>query len=77
MQVLESLPHATPEVQERACEQAALLVSLENLLTFPWIAKRVEEGTLALHGWFFDMEKGKLLRYDGDEDSFVELVTAC
>jgi len=33
-------------------------VSLNNLKTFPWIHERVEQGTLALHGWYFDIEPG-------------------
>jgi len=38
--------------------------SLNNLKTFPWIHERVEQGTLALHGWYFDIEPGELLGYD-------------
>jgi carbonic anhydrase len=49
---------------ERACEQAAIEVSLANLLTFPWIRRRLESGQLYLHGWYFDMDRGELLRYD-------------
>ncbi len=58
---------------ERACEQAAIEVSLDNLLTFPWIRRRVENRQLWLHGWYFDMDHGELLRYnpaDGGFDSW-------
>ncbi|MCX7193604.1 MAG: carbonic anhydrase [Proteobacteria bacterium] len=51
------------ETRRQACEQRAILVSLENLLTFPWIAKRVAEKTLTIHGWYFDVEQGQLLGY--------------
>ena len=37
-------------------EQAAVLVSLENLLTFPWLRDAVEAGRCHLHGWYFDIE---------------------
>jgi len=57
-QVLMQLPDKNPATQSRACEQAAILVSLENLLTFPWINERVEAGTLLLHGWYFDIGIG-------------------
>lgn len=50
--------------RRRACEQQAILVSLSNLKTFPWIHERVEQGTLALHGWYFDIEHGELLGYN-------------
>jgi len=48
--------------QQRACEQAAVEVSLANLMTFPWIRRRVDEGRLHLHGWYFDLECGELMR---------------
>ena len=48
----------------RACEQQAILVSLDNLMTFSWIRERAEQGTLALHGWYFDIERGELLGYN-------------
>jgi carbonic anhydrase len=63
-EVIAEFPHASIEEQERACEQRAILVSLENLRTFPWIRERVETGALMLHGWYFDIEHGQLLRYD-------------
>ncbi|WP_228255843.1 carbonic anhydrase [Pollutimonas thiosulfatoxidans] len=43
-------------------ERAAVTGSLHNLLTYPWIKERVEAGTLALHGWWFDIETGDLWR---------------
>ncbi|MBZ0106893.1 MAG: carbonic anhydrase [Sulfuricella denitrificans] len=66
--------HGDPlEVQARACEQEAILVSLDNLLTFPWILERVAQKKLALHGWYFDMERGELLRYNPVSNSFDAL----
>lgn len=58
------------EKQARACEQEGILVSLDNLLTFPWILKRVAQKKLSLHGWYFDMEHGELQRYNPDSNSF-------
>ncbi|MDD5404913.1 MAG: carbonic anhydrase [Sulfuricella sp.] len=66
--------HGEPlEKQRRACEQEAILVSLDNLLTFPWILERVAQRKLALHGWYFDMEYGELLRYNPDSNRFEAL----
>ena len=56
-------------VQTRACEQAAITLSLGNLLSFPWIRERVEAGTLALHGWYFDIDAGELLAYSRETGS--------
>lgn len=50
-----------PEVARRVCEHEALKVSLANLMTFPWIRSRVQEGRLALHVWYYELETGDLL----------------
>ncbi|WP_432821526.1 carbonic anhydrase [Trichloromonas sp.] len=72
--VLQGLPEKSPEMQQRACEQASILLSLDNLMTFPWLRQRVEEGSLALHGWYFDLQAGSLLGYCPDSGSFDPLV---
>jgi carbonic anhydrase len=41
-------------------EQASITKSLENLLTFPYIAAAVEGGALQLHGAYFDVETGQV-----------------
>ncbi len=68
--VLSRMPGKSPAEQERACEQEAILVSLDNLLTFPWILERVASKKLALHGWYFDMDRGQLLRYNPVSNRF-------
>jgi carbonic anhydrase len=72
-QVLKDLAGKDLSVQIRACEQAAILVSLENLLSFSWISDRVESGSLLLHGWYFDIGVGQLLSYTPDKGSFEPL----
>ncbi|MDD5180492.1 MAG: carbonic anhydrase [Gallionellaceae bacterium] len=57
----------------QACEQRAILISLRNLMTFPWVRERVESGMLTLHGWYFDIEHGQLLRYSADTSIFESL----
>jgi carbonic anhydrase len=49
------------------CEQESVRLSLENLLTFPWIADRVAEHRLQLTGTIFDIRSGvlALLQADG------------
>ncbi|WP_461210224.1 carbonic anhydrase [Desulfocurvus sp. DL9XJH121] len=60
-----------------ACEMAGIIASLENLMTFPWIASRVKDGDLDLHGWYFDMETGQLLSYLSQTKSFEPLTYSC
>ena len=62
------------DIQTRACEQASIMISLENLLTFPWVAERVQAEKLALHGWYFDLEAGQMLGYHPDTGEFEKLV---
>ncbi len=46
--------------QQLCCEQETIRLSLENLLTFPWIASRLAAGTLRLFGAHFDIRSGEL-----------------
>ena len=73
-QVLRELAGESEAVQARACERAAIALSLENLMSFPWIRERVEAGAMALHGWYFDMDAGELLAYSPQTASFAPLV---
>lgn len=74
--VLSRMHGQSCEDQARACEQEAIRVSLDNLLTFPWILERVASKKLALHGWYFDMGRGELLRYDPDSNRFEAFSTS-
>lgn len=67
------LANADSAARHRACEQQTILVSLANLMTFSWIRERVEQGTLALHGWYFDIERGELLGYNAATCQFEVL----
>jgi len=73
--VLRELGNESPAVQTKACEQLAISLSLENLMSFPWIRKRVEAGELTLHGWYFDIDAGELLGYSAESKSFAPLVS--
>ena len=57
----------------RRCEQAAIRISLRNLLSFQWVQQRVESGSLRVHGWYFDMEQGHLLRYNPSTSGYEKL----
>ena len=73
--VFRELAAAPPAVQTKACEQWSIQLSLENLMTFPWIRERVQGCTLTLHGWYFDIDAGELLAYSPETSSFTPLVT--
>ena len=54
-------------------EQAAIVQSIDNLRTFPWIRDREQAGRIALHGWWFDMEQGTLWGLDHDRREFCRV----
>ena len=70
MQIAEPAKKATegaPEDQrQKACEEATVRLSLLNLMTFPWVAEAVVGGRLSLHGAYFDIRHGQLLRMGAD-----------
>ncbi len=70
-------PHASESERLEAYEQWGIRVSLENLMTFPWIRDAVEAGEMHLHGWYFDLHGGKLLRYNEENDLFEPMVESC
>lgn len=72
--VTQELRHKTEDQQHKACELASILHSLDNLLTYPWIKRRVEEGSLVLHGWYFDIDSGALLAYSPRQQEFLPMV---
>lgn len=71
--VEQDFAEASDETRRRACEQRAILVSLTNLMTFPWIAKRVADNTLRIHGWYFDITQGQLMGYNTVTGQFEPL----
>ncbi len=64
------LPDASPEERQCAIEQAGVIVSLGNVLSFPWVRERVSAGTLAVHGWYFDLRTGELSAFDPETALF-------
>ena len=71
--VLAELPGKDATLQQRATEQAAILLSIENLHSFPWIDQRVKDGVLSLHGWYFDLQAGELSEYQPASGLFQKL----
>ncbi|RME18766.1 MAG: carbonic anhydrase [Alphaproteobacteria bacterium] len=53
-----------------ALEKEAVRVSLENLMTFPFVQAAVEAEDLTLHGLWHDIGEGHLLWYDPEADAF-------
>ncbi|WP_425100813.1 carbonic anhydrase [Tropicibacter sp. S64] len=54
------LKDADPKVEARALEKESVIVSIQNLMTFPFVEKAVTEGELTLHGLWTDIGEGGL-----------------
>ncbi len=68
----DSLPEGlSGDAALRALERQAVLVSLENLMSFPMVRGAVEEGAVTLHGLWADIAGGGLESYDSDQLRFV------
>ena len=55
------------------CEQEAIITSMKNLSTFPWIKERVEQQKLKLHGWYFSVVDGSLSVCSQEASSFEKV----
>jgi carbonic anhydrase len=64
------LPNGTETERKQALEKQAVLISLENLMTFPFIKDAIENDTLSLHGVWNDIGDGSLEAYDPNIDAF-------
>lgn len=62
---------ADTETRLRDLEKAAVLISLENLMTFPFVAEAVKDDRLTLHGLWTDTGEGGLEQYDPAARGFV------
>ena len=67
------LKNASPGIKQTALEQAVVLVSMNNLMTFPWIAAAVGKGELDIHGWYFQIKTGQLKHYDTATGLFTDI----
>ena len=67
------LPDGEPQDRLRAFEKSAVLASLDNLMTFPFVKDAVEGGAMSLHGLWTDIGEGGLEQYDPAQKRFVPL----
>ena len=59
-----------PKKRVIALEKEAVLVSLENLMTFPFVRDAVADESLSLHGLWNDIAEGSLEEYNGTTGAF-------
>jgi carbonic anhydrase len=57
-----------------AAAEENVLFALENLRSYPSVQRRLADGTLHLHGWFFKIATAELFAYDPEANQFLPLV---
>ncbi|MGR3659748.1 MAG: carbonic anhydrase [Paracoccaceae bacterium] len=62
-----------PDERMAALEKQAVLVSLENLMTFPFILEAVEDERLTIHGLWTEIGEGALEHYDARSGKFIAI----
>ncbi len=65
-----ALPEGDDATRKRQLEKASILISLENLMTFPFVSSAVASGRLSLHGLWNDIGEGLVEAYDPRSESF-------
>jgi carbonic anhydrase len=73
--LLEPARQRTAHVHDQAArpvemERHAVRLSLERLMTFPFVAKRVRDGALSLYGARFGIADGQLEMLDAESGAF-------
>jgi carbonic anhydrase len=59
-----ALPLPASDEVLRRTEQRMVVVGLERLMGYPMVAEAVARGALALHGWHYVIEEGKVMALD-------------
>jgi len=57
----------------RLTEKLSVIKQIENILTYPNVKKRFENDDLCIHGWYYDMETGKIDYYNAETYEFLPL----
>ena len=57
----------------RLTEKLSVTKQIENILTYPSVKKRFENGDLHIHGWYYDIATGKIDYYDPESYEFLPI----
>lgn len=65
--------HLDPQARMLAGVQENVLMQLENLRSFEFVSRRLENGSLSVSGWVYDIGSGAVFDYDPHAQQFLEL----
>lgn len=67
--------HLEGEARMTAAVEENVLLQLENLRTFDFVRKRLDDGKLAVSGWVFKIATGEVFDYEPEAGQFVAMGT--
>jgi carbonic anhydrase len=68
--------HLSGEARLTAAVEENVLVQLENLRDFPFVAERLESGAIRLNGWVYHIGRGEIYSYEPSTGQYVLLAGA-
>lgn len=71
--VEERYAHLEGDARVNAAVEENVLVQLENLRAYPFVAERLDAGRLQMSGWVFNIETGEVYAYDPFQGQFTHL----
>ena len=60
-----------PSLKLKCLTQNNILLQIEHLKTHPAVSRRLTEGKLKIHGWYYEFEKGEIYIYNANKDNFI------
>lgn len=65
---------SNPDAMLNAAAEENILFALENLKGYPSVKRRLEDGSLHLHAWFFKIATAELFVFDPEQKQFTKLI---
>ncbi len=70
---IKHFPSGPLHIQREFAERVSVLFQMENLLSYPAVKRRVDEGSLFLHAWHYDLATGHIEYFDDESLEFKKL----
>jgi carbonic anhydrase len=68
--VQKEMSDKSEEEQCASCETESLIISLRNLIKYPYVEKRLKENKISVHAWHFNIETGEIMAFDPNTKFF-------
>ena len=66
-------PDLTGDARTKKITKENVVLQLENLARHPAVSRRLEAGTIKIHGWVYDIKSGNVYIFDDAKDDFVPI----